>query len=63
VEIRPSGLADDPDKKNEEFARYEKQIRRVIDLAKPAYTMYELVWPMGPTKPISESSGATLEAS
>ena len=60
VVIAPDRLVDDPDKKCKDIARYEKKIRRVIDLAKPAYTMYELVWPMGPTEPNTESSEASL---
>jgi phage tail-like protein len=60
VEIVPSDLADEPDKKCGEIAKYEKQIRRVIDLAKPAYTMYELVWPAGPTKRKTESTDSSL---
>jgi phage tail-like protein len=63
VEVIPSGFADDPDKKGAEIAKYEKQIRRVIDLAKPAYTMYELVWPTGPTKRKTESTDSSLGTS
>ncbi len=63
VEIVQSGLADDPEKEGEKFARYEKQIRRVIDLAKPAYTMYELVWTTGSPKPNTESTDSSLDAS
>lgn len=42
-----SGLHDDPENNDEKIIRYKRQIRRVIDLAKPAYTMYELVWEYG----------------
>ncbi len=45
------------------FTRYEKQIRRVIDLAKPAYTMYELVWPNRPTKRKTKSTDSSLGTS
>lgn len=34
----------DPDERRESRTQWEKRIRRVIDLAKPAHTLYELDW-------------------
>ena len=44
VKIDMSALAIDSDRQSEFIAQREKRIRRVIDLAKPAHTLYELDW-------------------
>lgn len=44
VKIDMSALAIDSDSQSEFIAAREKRIRRVIDLAKPAHTLYELDW-------------------
>ena len=45
VEIKPSSNLKDPAQTIAKICRSERQIRRVIDISKPAYTMYELVLP------------------
>lgn len=62
VEIKPSDDAEDPAQTIAEIAKNEKQIRRVIDLAKPAYTMYELFWPPRPKEPKTGSTDSSLSS-
>jgi len=44
VKIHTSLSINDPDKMRELRTDWEERIRRVIDLAKPAHTLYELDW-------------------